>query len=294
MSAKRRNTVGFAVAVGVGLGGGLGVRALAEGLAPADVPVETRQIASQRLDLVRVAGAVEVQTVHGEWRVAREGDVVHRPTGARLAPGAYLSLAVNGSSIQVAGGGVVQINAPPAALRVYLARGRVTVRAEDTVEVVAGSQGRSASGRSFAVLVKDQRTTVGAIGGDAVVKDGEREIRVKAGNEVVLGEGDPKTGPISPELSAAEAAGSKDALERLGANAPLPPEQAPPPEKPAKAPAAEKPAKAPAAEKPAKAPAAEKAAKAPPAVKPEGDKPAKPEKAKPKSEGEDELKLEWD
>lgn len=199
MSAKRSMFAGFVIALGIGLLGGFGVRALADGMATPEIELAERRGPDDFLRVQEIGGDAWLLTESGQWRPAREEDVVTRPTGFRTAEDARLRLFTGGATIEASRGARVLVSGPKNVLRLYAERGRVVVHSpEENVEIVLGTV--EVAGRSFGVWSRGNRSVVAAISRDVVIKRNGQQQRFGPGNEILVGADAMVPTAMAPEL----------------------------------------------------------------------------------------------
>jgi hypothetical protein len=217
MSARRTLIVASLIALVVGVGGGFGVRALAEGVSAVEPLPEVTRAGEIQLKVTYARGPVWLLTPAGDWRPVREGDGVQRPTSFRLgSPEASLRLSGGGVTLDASRGASGRINSGLGPLRLYLERGRINVHASDsTVEAAVPAQELEVAGRSFGMWKRARGALIAGITKEAVLKKSGQQVRIPAGHELFTG-GDLVPSPLPPELrlelESAERRGDKTVL----------------------------------------------------------------------------------
>lgn len=199
MGAKRSIFAAFVIAVILGVGGGFGVRALADGMiAPPIEQPETRPN-DPPLRILEARGETFVLSRAGEWRPARDDDAIERPSGVRTSEEGSVRIGSGPAVIEASRGARVLVNGPKATLRLFLEGGRLTVHSpEENIEVVMGDL--EVAGRSFGVWSLGNKSVVAAIGKEVTIKRDGQQQRFTAGNEIAIGGDVLEPSSIPPEL----------------------------------------------------------------------------------------------
>jgi hypothetical protein len=206
MSAKSSIGPGFAVALVIGGGGGLGLNALASRLGPTSgAPAGSADAAAERPLVSAVRGKVKVLTPDGQWRPVREGEPIIRSTAFNTEePGGSVTVTAGDTSVTASENAHLLVGLAGASLRFNLTRGRALARTGGTSQVTLAvpSKNVEVSGVAFGLATREDGTVVVAgLDGDTDIKIGGRVHKLAANKQCVANREGISSAPIPRELT---------------------------------------------------------------------------------------------
>ncbi len=198
--------VGFAVALVVGGGAGLGLNLAAGGLVLPAAPNAGQAMADPPLTVTSVTGQVEALGREATWRSVRSGDLLQRPIALRTRGfGSEVQLSFRGTEVRAGHDAELVLGASGVETWLQLDAGRVlVVRKARPLTIAIPARGLEIAGTSYAVRVVDKKVTLAVLDGEAGVKRGaDTPVTFGRAREVVITEKQMSPLVIEPKLELA-------------------------------------------------------------------------------------------